>query len=171
MIPRSTPVPTPQHTTSCYAINKALDGPSSSRVASLQNGQYFSKNISLASLPPIKGQDGTSWSRAILQVIFIQWNTLWDTRNKDQHGHDSATQAKKRKDQVLIQLAALYTLRDKVLQRDRSLFHDHLENHQKLPTRSIKQWINMYKPLLLKSIRDAKTKSLLHIRPLTHYFG
>ena len=125
----------------------------------------------LASLPPIKGQDGTSWVRSVLQTLFTQWNMLWESRNADQHGRDSATQAKKRKDQVLLQLESLYTLRGKVLQRDRSLFHDHIDDHKKLPTRCIKQWINTYQPLLLKSVKDAKTFSLLHVRPLTHYFG
>ena len=144
-------------------------------------GQFFQGRITLewsrlqqlhlSPLPPIKGHDGAHWSKTILTTVFNQWNTLWDARNADRHGRDSATRAKAKKDQAIIQLEALYTLRHKVLHRDRSLFHDHLDDHKEQPTRSIRQWINTYQPLLLKSVKDAKTLSLLNVRTLPHYFG
>jgi hypothetical protein len=33
------------------------------------------------------------------------------------------------------------------------------------------QWLNTYKDLLLISLKEAKTKSLQHVRPITNYFG
>ena len=129
------------------------------------------QQLHLWDLPPIKGQDGTYWSRCILSHVFTKWNLLWDTRNKNLHGVDAAAKAKATKDQALRELARLYTYKDKVLHRHRSLFKESLESHSLLPTRSIRQWINTYEPLLYKSAKDAKLHSLLHVRTLNHYFG
>jgi hypothetical protein len=62
--------------------------------------------------------------------------------------------------------------RHKVLNRDqKKLFYPTLEDHKAQPTRSIHQWINTYKPLLLQSAKDAQANALLNVRVLTHYFG
>ena len=121
--------------------------------------------------PKVKGRDGNSWSRKILIHIFTHWNILWDSRNQDQHGKDTSTRAKALKDQVIRELEILYSIRHTVLQRDSNLFYDNIEEHQAQPTNTIRQWINTYQPLILKSAKDAKTKSLLHMKPINTYFG
>ena len=121
--------------------------------------------------PKVRGRDGSSWSRKILCHIFTHWNDLWQTRNTDLHGQDTSAKARTAKDQAIRELQQIYSLQDKVLQRDTSLFYDSFENHTSMPTHSIRQWINTYQPLILKSTKDAKDKSLLHVRPITSYFG
>ena len=121
--------------------------------------------------PKVRGRDGPSWSRKILRHIFSHWNILWDMRNTDLHGKDVSTKAKSSKDQAVRELTHLYTFRTLVLQRDKDVFHTTLESHKSQPTRTIRQWINTYQPLILKSAKDAKDNSLLHVRPITTYFG
>ena len=121
--------------------------------------------------PKVRGRDGSSWSRKILTHIFNHWNTLWETRNTDLHGIDKSKRARAAKDQALRELEYLYSFKQKVLQRDTDIFQDSYEDHKARPTQSIRQWINTYQPLILKSTKDAKDKSLLHVRTLTSYFG
>ena len=144
-------------------------------------GQFFQGRVSTqwsiiqqwhySGYPKVKGRDGQSWSRTILRHIFTHWNSLWDSRNAARHGRDSTTHAIAAKDQAIRELELLYSLRTTVLQRDTDLFYNSLEDHKNKPTRTIRQWINTYQPLILKSAKDAKTKSLLHVRPITSYFG
>jgi hypothetical protein len=58
-----------------------------------------------------------------------------------------------------------------VLHRDLSIFYASIDEHKTKPTHVIRQWIDTYQPLLLKSAKDAKTTSLLHVRALSHHFG
>jgi hypothetical protein len=48
-------------------------------------------------------------------------------------------------------------------------FFDDSSTHKDKPTSSIRQWLNSYKTLILQSMKDAKTKSLSHVRTLDHY--
>ena len=124
----------------------------------------------LQGLPPIKGHDGHHWTRTIIGEIFLHWNLLWDSRNGDRHGKDTGTKAIALKNQAHVELDAAYLLREKVLHRDRHLFHDDITTHRALPTRVIRQWLNTFLPVLLKSSRDAKIRSLLNVRSLAAYF-
>jgi hypothetical protein len=122
-------------------------------------------------LKPVKGRDGASWSRLILSHIFTQWLSLWDERNKARHGQDSTTRHAAQREQVCRELDILYTYKPSVLHRDRDIFFNDINEHKTKPTHAIRQWINTYQPLILKSIKDAKKHSLLHVRTLNHYFG
>jgi hypothetical protein len=144
--------------------NQFFQGRISRQWAILQQDYY-------SGFPPVKGRDGQSWSRNILIQIFTCWNSLWDTRNSDRHGKDEITKSKARKEQVTRELTLLYSYRTQVLHRDQSIFHDTLDVHLLKPTNSIRQWINTYQPLILKSAKDAKSQSLLYVRTIPHYFG
>jgi hypothetical protein len=122
-------------------------------------------------LKPVKGRDRMSWSRSMLSYVFTEWVTLWEARNKAVHGKDISTRAQAKHSQALRELEILYSHRHNVLQRDRSLFYNDLATNQEQPTRSIPQWLNSYKDLLLYSLKEARIKSLQHVRPITNYFG
>ena len=121
--------------------------------------------------PPVKGRDGSSWSRKILIHIFTCWNQLWDARNKAQHGEDQSTKAIALHDQAIRELELLYSHRHLVLPRDRKFYYDDLDNHKSKPTSTIRQWINTHQPLILKSVKDAKKRSLQNVQSLKTYFG
>jgi hypothetical protein len=122
-------------------------------------------------LRPVQGRDGASWSRSILAFIFSEWLLLWDSRNKSVHGNDSVSRSQAKHNQAIRELEILYSFRHQVLQRDRSLYYDSIELHRAKPTQSIRQWLNSYRDLLLHSLKEAKVKSLLHVRPITSYFN
>jgi hypothetical protein len=122
-------------------------------------------------LRPVKGRDGAFWTRSIISHIFSEWLLLWDARNKSVHGNDTTSRSQAKHDQAIRELEILYSYRHQVLQRDRSLYFDSIELHREQPTKSIRQWLNTYKDLLLHSLKEAKIKSLLHVRPITSYFN
>jgi hypothetical protein len=118
-----------------------FQGRVSSKWAQLQQEYY-------KGFPPIKGRDGTSWTHNILCHVFSQWFLLWDARNSDHHSRDTASQNLARRDQALRELDALYSLKDSVLHRDRSIFFDNIQDHYQKPTHAIRQWLNTYQPLI-----------------------
>jgi hypothetical protein len=125
-----------------------------------------------AGFKPVKGQDGTLWSRHIISHIFTHWLSLWDKRNKARHGRDSTSCHVAKCKQALRELDILYSYQPSVLHRDRSIFFNNLNEHKTQPMHAIRQWINTYQPLLiLKSIKEARKHSLLHVQTLTHSFG
>jgi hypothetical protein len=166
------PAPTdypPQYETlireqSTIGWNQIFQGRVSNRWRETQQAYYDgSKTVS--------GRDGASWVRKTLGHFFTHWNLLWDSRNDDLHGKDATSKAKAAKDQAIRELELLYSLRDEVLQRDTALFYASLVEHKSKPSSTIRQWINTYRPLILQSTKEAKDKSILHVRPITSYFG
>ena len=48
------------------------------------------------------------WSNAILKTLWEQWFDMWDTRNKDRHGHDAASVAAAEREQLQREVTQLY---------------------------------------------------------------
>jgi hypothetical protein len=71
---------------------------------------------------PVKGRDGTSWSRHIISHIFTHWLSLWDKHNKARHGQDSTMRHVAKREQVFRELDILYAYQPSVLHRDRDIF-------------------------------------------------
>jgi hypothetical protein len=72
---------------------------------------------------------------------------------------------------ILEYLEILYLVRDQILQRDRALYYETLDAHKEKPMKFIRQWLNSYRDLLLHSLKEAKLKSLLHVRPISKCFN
>ena len=136
----------------------------STRWASLQNAYLRLHQIN------IKGVTGEKWTRQVATVVITAWCELWDSRNKDRHGRDSAHKKLALHDQATREIELLYQYHDKVLQRDRSIFSADLQEHLLKPTRVLRQWINTNQKVILKSSADAKIFSLLNVRTLQSYF-
>jgi hypothetical protein len=52
------------------------------------------------------------------------------------------------------ELDALDSFHPSVLQQDQQYFYDNIDDHKLKPTHVIRQWINTYQPLILKSIKE-----------------
>jgi hypothetical protein len=122
---------------------------------------------------PTSGQRSRqqSWSRNMISYVFAEWVLLWKARNDAVHGDNTSTRAQAKHSQAIRELEILYSFRDQVLQRDRSLYFPSLEFHMEQPTRSLRPWLNLYRDLLLHSLKEATFKSLMHVRPTTNYFN
>jgi hypothetical protein len=122
---------------------------------------------------------GHLWVKSMLLTLWDQFFVLWEERNAVVHGADSSEKTKCRKDRLLRDLHQLHSLRSEVLPADLIFFISatpaddakidlFVQSHG--PT-FIQNWINMYRPLFLKSQRDAIHASTRGSRPLTHYFN
>jgi hypothetical protein len=124
----------------------------------------------LATLPSrSKYHSGKIWVSSVNQIIWKHVYGAWETRNDAQHGVDSASREVALATMARKQTAALYTIRDEVLPRDRSLFYSSLdEHHQREPTaRGLNQWLSTWQPVILQSVKDATrmgTRGMASIR-------
>jgi hypothetical protein len=80
-----------QHT---IGWSQVFQGRLSTQWALLQNENYDG-------FPPVRGRNGTSWSRNILCHVFSQWLLFWESRNADRHGRNATSQNIARGDQAL----------------------------------------------------------------------
>jgi hypothetical protein len=112
--------------------------------------------------------------------LWDQFFVLWEERNAVVHdGADSSERTKCRKLRLLREIQQLHELRPKLLPGDLIFFISSIPaDDDKLdlfvqshgPT-FIQNWINMYRPLFLKSQREAIHSSTSKgSRPITHYF-
>jgi hypothetical protein len=113
---------------------------------------------------------GDKWSKAICTAITTLWLTLWDQRNTDRHGIDSAAKSSSSREQALRELEILYAFKDKVLQKHRPIFTTELRSISEGDTNYIRQWINTHQAVIVKSAKDAKIKSITNVRILSSYF-
>jgi hypothetical protein len=74
------------------------------------------------------------------------------------------------KEQAIQELKILYTYQNKVLQKDKIIFNKDISIHVKGRTAHIHQWINTNQSVILKSAKEAKINSLLHVCPINTYF-
>ena len=117
-----------------------------------------------------KPKTGTDWTSSIICSVWKSWHVLWKTRNDARHGADACSRARAKHDAAVVELSLLYSQQSCVLSRDTPLFHQSLSDHSKAPTRSIRQWINTFGPVIRKSIQDARTTDLKNMKPLSSYF-
>jgi hypothetical protein len=121
---------------------------------------------------------GQLWVKSMILHLWDQFFVLWEERNAVVHGADSSERTKCRKLRLLREIQQLHELRPKVLPGDLIFFISSIPaDDDKLdlfvqshgPT-FIQNWINMYRPLFLKSQREASYSSTRGSRPITHYF-
>jgi hypothetical protein len=119
-----------------------------------------------------KHLSGSSWILAITSVLWHHVAKVWELRNKDRHGHDSASCQGTRYLQILRETAALYDRRRDVLARDTHVFHESFEHH-KIIEKTYYQasaWLNTWRPFILRSIQDAHSLGLGHVRTIRSHF-
>jgi hypothetical protein len=121
---------------------------------------------------------GHLWVKSMTLTFWDQFFVLWEERNAVVHGADSSEQVRCRKARLLVELHRLHELRLEVLPCDLLFFISttpaddakidlFVQSHG--PT-FIQNWIYLYRPLFLKSKRDALHASTRGTRAITHYF-
>ena len=102
--------------------------------------------------------------------MLLSWLDLWKLRNQDRHGRDAVHQKLALHDQVMREIDIMYTYKDKVLQRDHSIFDLPLDAIKDKPHQYLRQWLHTHQTVILHSAASAKRLSLLNVRTLTMYF-
>jgi hypothetical protein len=97
------------------------------------------------------------WLSKMVIIIWNHCHQLWESRNKDKHGHDFETQKKILLGQVQRLMAVMYQLRPRCYPWDQTKwFYPTLEAHiAKEPSLQQQQcWLTVYKPMIRRSIHD-----------------
>jgi hypothetical protein len=110
---------------------------------------------------------GSSWILAITQTIWTHVALVWELRNKARHGSGSDTRYAARYQQALLETSALYDRRHDVLTRDSTIFHRVIEK----TLYRLSSWLNTWRPVILRSIRDADRLDLHNIPTIRQIFS
>jgi hypothetical protein len=73
--------------------------------------------------------NGSTWMMNVIQAWFIEWLTLWTTRNKDRHGQDQPAKVEEENRQAIRELQQSYANHDgRVHHRLQWLFEESITN-------------------------------------------
>jgi hypothetical protein len=118
---------------------------------------------------------GAVWSLRTLSILWTDFFVLWKQRNASIHGHDltSQNQAKQRRQRREMEM--LHSLRDQVLEGDTDVFvgdtpaalSQFLET---ATTTYVQNWLHIWKPFILSSVKSAQDLSLRGVHCMTTYF-
>ena len=101
--------------------------------------------------------------------------TLWKARNEAIHGHDLVSQQQARKRRLRLEMELLHAQRDQVLECDTDVFmgdtQAELTHFLDISTAThIQNWLHIWKPFILSSVRSAKDLSIQGVQTMSTYF-
>jgi hypothetical protein len=114
--------------------------------------------------------DRDKWLRLIIQPLFTACQDLWTIRNEERHGKDDKTKKGLQAAQVEWDLRALYLLQSEVIAVDRDFFRDTVDDHLTDAIYTIQQWVRSYRPIIYRSRREARHRSISTLKLLPKYF-
>jgi hypothetical protein len=104
------------------------------------------------------------------------WNhcyMLWESRNKDKHGHDTETERAVLLAQVQRRMAVMYELQNRCFPSDRlKWFHSTLEEHITKEPHLYQQqaWLETYEPMIRWTIHDSEWVIQQRLHTIDEYF-
>ena len=102
---------------------------------------------------PGKKSNSTHWTTEVIDFIFTQWWTLWESRNQDRHGRDLATQQQAHAQQMDRELTQLYDdYAPQTPQHLQWIFDTPVEIRRQWPTSAIRQWYNTWAPVIIVAV-------------------
>ena len=104
-----------------------------------------------------KKYSGTSWITGVTQIIWTHVYSNWEARNADLHGIDATMHEQAQYAQAQWEMEEIYSQRSLVQPCNCNVFYSNTNEHfQKESTaQGLKQWLNTWKPLILRSIQAA----------------
>ena len=106
------------------------------------------------------------WGKQIITAIWTQWENLWTLQNKAQHGKDTVSQIRIKQRQALVELQQIYKNKQLYLPLDLHYLQQSYNTHTTKQTYILKNWLNFYRGVFKRSIKEAK---LLSPVLLIHY--
>jgi hypothetical protein len=114
--------------------------------------------------------DCDKWLRLIIKPLFTACQDLWTIKNEERPGKDDKTKKGLRAAQVERDLRALYLLQSEVLAADRDHFRNTADDHLTDAIYTIRQWVRSYRPIIYRSRRETRHRSISKLKPLPKYF-
>ena len=115
--------------------------------------------------------DPHAWAGGLIAKLLQQTVTLWNSRNKDVHGHDHVEQNVRLHALFTKQIAELHERQQESRHCDTHLF---LDDHKSFcATRTAQQldcWIRQYRPAIRTSYKLAAKQSIQRTRTITTYY-
>lgn len=114
----------------------------------------------------------TTWVTGLITLIWTHLYNNWAERNKDKHGSDATTQELALLHQAQQEITATYALKHRVLPRDRDVFYDSPTHHftQEPTSKKLRQWINTWKPTILRSVAACEKQGLQAYASIRSFF-
>ena len=107
----------------------------------------------------------------MIKIIFTWYVTYWNIRNTCKHGKDLSQKAAIQKTRALEEMKAVYELKHQVLSQDRSIFFDSFEEHTlNKTTTQLQNWLSIWRPTIIQSVKHAKSWAFKRVRTINHYF-
>ena len=106
--------------------------------------------------PGSQQHSNKTWTTEIIDFIFMQWWTLWESRNKDRHGRDLATQQQATAQQVDRELQMFYdNYKECAPQHLRWIFDTTINVQRQWPVYTTRQWLNTWNPIFSETVNPA----------------
>ena len=103
-----------------------------------------------------KKNNGVTWATNFIDMAYQQFFKAWFLRNGDRHGHDAKTKADADKRQAIIEMSQLYDKYDSTPTDLRWILATPLDTRiAAWSTKTMRAWINAFKPILEKGYTDA----------------
>ena len=115
-------------------------------------------------------RDGSQWQVKLIGVMWDQWRAVWTMRNRDVHGHDSATRASAERAATDRELREVYDQRQHLEPHVASLLHRDEHEHRSRPRAINKNWLAVNLPIIRRSVRRVKKQSARGMQSLRTYF-
>jgi hypothetical protein len=116
----------------------------------------------------VKQSEG--WTVDLVKMMANSSLQLWEIRNTCRHGHDDASKQQSIYEQTHREVRCLYLLQPMVLQQDRVLFQDMVEEHLLSAVPQLQSWIVHTRRLIQHSVKVAKAQSKLQIHHIQWFF-
>jgi len=103
-----------------------------------------------------KRKNGSTWMTNLIDVIFTEWNKLWDLRNGDRHGRDTQSQQQALERQAIRELQLFYEKHQQTVDPHlKWLFEIPLTTRMQMRYAEIRHWLNIWTPVVEESYTTA----------------
>ena len=106
-------------------------------------------------------------------MILTLWHwahEYWSMRNRARVGADDTFLRKKEKEKADREVKFLYDLKDKICANDRDILSIPLEQQLESTTTQLNNWVNTWRPVILRSLSRAITFAISNVRSIKEYF-
>jgi hypothetical protein len=119
---------------------------------------------------------GLLWTTSIITTVWTSYFEMWDKRNKAVHGEDHKTRQIARRRKLAIELRHLHSQRDQALYTDHDIFigdtPEDLEHYlDRTNVHHIENWLLIWKPVIVDSVKTAAALAISSVRPIREYFA
>ena len=120
-----------------------------------------------------KKYSGTLWITGVTQIIWNHVYSNWEARNADLHRIDATICEQAQYAQAQQETEEIYSQRSLVQPRDRDVFYSNTNKHFRKESTDcrLKQWLNTWKPLILRSIQEGTATGTNHNHSIHDFFS